>query len=98
MNCKPGDLAVIIHCPPAPDCVGRIVQCLRFEGNYIIDGLRYPDVWRVDWSGKSAREITGCEAWGMRDAWMRPLRDPGDDARDETLEWLPSPAQLEAMS
>lgn len=24
-------------------------------------------------------------------AWLKPQRDPGDDAKDETLEWLPVP-------
>lgn len=26
-------------------------------------------------------------------AWLKPQRDPGDDATDETLLWLPSPAK-----
>lgn len=27
------------------------------------------------------------------DKYLRPIRDPGDDARDETLEWLPVPVK-----
>ncbi len=26
------------------------------------------------------------------DSWLRPIRDPGDDAQDETLQWLPVPS------
>lgn len=29
----------------------------------------------------------------ISDECLRPIRDPGDDARDETLDWLPVPSK-----
>ena len=33
-----------------------------------------------------------------KDSQLRPIRDPGDDARDETLEWLPVPSRDEVTA
>lgn len=92
MNCKQGDLAVVIR-----SCLGNegaIVQCLEFVGdvNYPQDGV-LPS-WRVDrWLPGQIprgvwRDLTGL----VPDACLRPIRDqPGTD---ETLSWktVPLPA------
>lgn len=85
MNCKPGDLAVIVACPPVPDAVGKVVECVRFVGQYLVEGVTYTDVWELRWGDKDAREIWGTEGWGCPDEWLRPIRDPGEDATDEML-------------
>ena len=41
------------------------------------------DVWHVS---------AGSRHWLHSDARLRPIRDPGDDAKDETLSWLPVPS------
>ena len=89
MNCKPGDLAVVVRSMAGNE--GKIVRCLRL----IPTVLRKPTgdwqhvIWEVDqelrsWSGDSDRFIA--------DEQLRPIRDPGDDAQDETLSWLPVPS------
>lgn len=93
MNCKPGELAFIVRCPPSPECVGRIVECVEFLGLARINSTEFPDVWIVRWDGHSAAETHGADGYGHPDSWLRPIRDPGDDARDETLEWLPVPSR-----
>lgn len=32
------------------------------------------------------------------DDYLRPIRDPGDDARDESLSWLPVPSREEVSA
>jgi hypothetical protein len=34
----------------------------------------------------------------LRDDYMRPLRDPGDEAKDETLLWLPVPSDEKVLA
>ena len=75
MNCKQGDLAVIVRSDTAPEYIGRIVKLgpatdISF---YNIPG------WRVDGPPISGRY------WCIADRCVRPIRDqPGDD---ETLAW-----------
>ena len=85
MNCKPGDLAVIVRSHDERN-IGRLVKVLR------------PYERRVDpsWWISSESVLHGVFSdWppgaevGMYDTHMRPIRDPGDDAKDELLRPLP---------
>lgn len=89
MNCKQGDMA-IIRAAPTDANTGKIVQCvelipkmfLRFPTGIFLT----PHVWRVDpdmptWEGSRSVYIP--------DANLRPIRDPGEDAKDEMLRPLP---------
>jgi hypothetical protein len=100
MNCKPGDLAVIVSAKgatPGPigdvsrasiGLIGRVTR-LRPPVNpsacstALVWEFEKPMVIRV---GASYYDILGCS-----DFDLLPIRDPGEDARDETLEWLPVP-------
>jgi hypothetical protein len=89
MNCKQGDLAIIVA--SCKENLGLIVLCIRPTENlwrsrdgtiddcpgWVIDR----DV--VDWMGGKDNHI--------EDACLRPIRNPGDDATDETLAWKPVP-------
>jgi len=85
MNCKPGDLAVVVR--TAPDernrHLGRIVPVLRLSKQ----PTKYGPAWEY--------EGDVLTTWGrvpvIEDCALRPIRDPGDDAVDETLEWLDVP-------
>lgn len=80
MNCKQGDLAVLLWRSVAPEHHGRIVQCVRADGPW--------------WTVTPELPIAGQPGrfWsGVHDSALRPLRDPGDDAQDETLAWKPVP-------
>ena len=74
LNCKPGDIAINVG-GERLDHLGVIVTVLR----------PYTDRhWRAEW----VIEYRGKEyaAW---DRFLRPIRDPGDDARDESWAYLP---------
>lgn len=98
MNCKPGDIAVIIRGHrPGSKYVGTIVEVLAVQRKKSIFGL----IWNV----RFPRAIIGVAitskgehlglsglstVHGVPDAWLKPIRDqPG---ADETLEWAPVPA------
>lgn len=92
MNCKQGDLAIVVRSSAGNE--GKIVRCLRLIKSIIwvdVDGKgsRHPtweiDVLLPDWSGIFTNYIC--------DYQLRPIRDPGDDAVDETLIWLPVPVK-----
>jgi hypothetical protein len=91
MNCKPGDLAVIVRThgeiePATKQFLGRVVRlrasteraegiCWNFEDQPL----------RGSWHGADV-------SWyNLPDDWLRPIRDPGDDATDETLLRLGKP-------
>lgn len=85
MNCKPGDLAVT-HSAPMDN--GLIVEVIALVPPEFGDSC-----WRVRSLG-SPFHMTPTqlshECW-WPDAMLRPIRPQGDDARDETLDWLPVP-------
>jgi hypothetical protein len=98
MNCKPGDLAVIVASDFQQN-IGRLVQVIRADTVYC-----FGPEWECECLSSvyvEDNDITGeCfgEFWAnagravsIPDADLRPIRDPGDDARDESLLWLPVP-------
>ncbi len=84
MNCKQGDLALIISATHAPQHIGKVVTCVRL---HTIDGIDY---WEI---ARTLDNPGGIPYWAVADRRLRPISDPGDDARDETLEWLPVPSR-----
>jgi hypothetical protein len=103
MNCKPGDLAIIVNCVRDVELNGRLVEVI-FEEN--VSEWVAPDgfIW---WDAAVNRSCavrslglafdygTGAPTeYALFEArCVKPLRDPGDDAVDETLLRLPSPAK-----
>jgi hypothetical protein len=86
MNCKPGDLAVVVKSATRPENVGRIVRCVRRTVR-IGHKSRLPlDCWVVE------PDITLCGA--IADECLRPIRD--QDGDDETLTWAGKPEQVTA--
>lgn len=86
MNCKPGDLAVAIKSEAGNE--GRIMTCIRFLGS--VRGYFGDDYWEVD---RSLPGKFGNMEPIFRDSGLRPIRDPGDDATDETLLWCGAPTK-----
>lgn len=73
---------------------GRVVRVLRHLGAVKFkSGRTHSDCWLLE--GRLAEVCLRAQQLGgdaiQPDANLRPLRDPGEDARDETLEWLPVP-------
>lgn len=93
MNCKPGDLAVIAWAPPSTD---KLIGCIVRLTTRAPDAAPHP--WRqidltVVWNyeGERLRANNGWLVETLNDYCLRPIRNPGDDARDESLSWLPAP-------
>lgn len=103
MNCKPGDLAVVIGPGITPGIVGRFVTVIRPA----VMGERFPsDIGTIRWTGdvpawvvESANPLPWLASKSNRlhhmnrraigDAYLRPIRDqPGED---ETLTWAGKP-------
>jgi hypothetical protein len=95
MNCERGDLAIVVKSIAGHE--GRIVRCIRLAERRELADYLWPDVpvWVLD------RELQMANVRGvllpvwrplMRDSQLRPIRDPGEDAKDETLSWLPVPS------
>lgn len=85
MNCKPGDLARYVGEDLSKH--GWIVRCLEIDplGELLTGDVCWvvdPPMPRTDGEGM---------ARAVRDRVLRPIRDPGDDAQDETLSWKPVP-------
>ena len=95
MRCKPGDLAVRVRNSNDSKniVVGAIVRCIEFlgESSAFRSGQKFGDVWAVDFKGRTF----GPKGYrlGVPDRDLQPIRDTGDDARDETLDWVPVPSR-----
>lgn len=90
MSCKPGDLAVVVRPSKTgnPPSLGVLVLVDRRCDVFL-------DCWRLSppcIDPRDGREVS------VPDDVLRPIRDPGDDARDETLEWLPAPSRDEVTA
>ena len=100
MNCKQGDLAIVVA--GNPNNLGKPVTCLRF----IPKGARTPskavavhDGWETDiplhvtWTFPSGKEVKGMSNYSG-DCYLRPIRDaPGED---ETITWAGKPEKVQA--
>ena len=81
MNCKPGDLAVIVR--SIHGNLGKIVRCLRFLGHQEFDdGIFCDDAWLVEGRFDEVCFVSrrrGGDAT-ISDSDLRPIRDqPGED-------------------
>lgn len=83
MNCKPGDLALIVCAYNDPQHLGKIITCLKW----------WPDEWGGCWSTSPALHGAAGQEIGWHDDDLRPIRDPGEDAQDEMLRPLPAPSE-----
>ena len=81
LNCKEGDLAVIVRSSAGNE--GKIVRCIRLRG---LMPQRYPGGVELHPSWEIDRPLTGWDGTvgnNIEDSRLRPLR--GDDGEDEML-------------
>jgi hypothetical protein len=90
MNCRPGDLARIIKSTEGN--LDKLVHVKRDSGH-----RDSGDVW---WVAIALADMNCSDGFLKRggqfhvaDSALRPIRDPGEDATDQTLEWLPVPTK-----
>lgn len=91
MNCKPGDLAVVVNSKAGND--GKLVTCIRLARAKILNrngAFESGPIWEVD---KELASFSGSRDRYIADRQLRPIRDPGEDAQDETLLWAGSPVK-----
>lgn len=84
MNCKQGDLAVIVKSYAGNE--GKIVRCIDFIGDVHGPHNIIVPTWRID------RRLPHCEGGldnRVGDFQLRPIRDA--DGQDETLTWKDVP-------
>ena len=95
MNCKKGDLAIITRGINGPE--SRMTGTIVRVGELFMASSKFGPVWNV----RHSRPIMGVTVMSgsgkvkgigrfspdgqCPDAWLRPIRDPGVDAVDETL-------------
>lgn len=87
MNCKQGDLAVIVRSAAGNE--GKIVRCVRFIG--YVPGFIGEDRWEID---LDLPTMLGGTCRHVMDGWMRPIR--GGEGADETLSWAGKPEKVAA--
>lgn len=89
MNCKPGDTAILVkifNYGRAEKFLGCVVQVSHIYGD------RYP--YGPMWALKEPVYVGSDYITGAADACLKPIRDPGDDAKDEMLRPLPKPVEV----
>ena len=92
MNCKPGDLAVMVRSCSGNE--GVILRCIRLATSSEIDANRFVSwspVWVVD---RKLKATNGKMASLALDAYLRPIRM--NEGEDETLTWAGKPEQVTA--
>ncbi len=87
MNCKPGDLAMIVRSWAGNE--GRIVRCVRFAGVLLWNDLGRQPTWAIDPAilnadGELVQECMDCQ--------LRPIRD--NDGEDEMLRIAGKPREI----
>lgn len=82
MNCKPGDLAVVVKSYKNFN-LGRLVTCMHIRKVNYIHG---PEKGWV--TSPMLKNVRGEEV-PVPDSYLRPILNPGDDAVDEMLRPLP---------
>lgn len=89
LNCKVGDLAVIVKSRAGN--LGKVIRCIEFLGVVQYQDLTYEASWRSD---KKMMSSDGTMSDVLRDSQLRPLRD--SDEPDETLAWAGKPQEVKA--
>lgn len=92
MNCRQGDLAVIVACPEVPENIGAIVEVLRRSSPCPCGCTELNICWLVKSQGRKLagfggyfNERTYVEESNVQDAYLRPIRDTDPDAVDEMV-------------
>lgn len=103
MNCKPGDLALIVSGPDR--VIGALVRVLELapvgreavapDGEIHAASKHERPRWLVEVLGSRVKcfRLNGMPVWHRYivapDSVLRPIGNPGDDAVDESSAWLP---------
>lgn len=100
MNCKQGDLAIVVK--SLAGNIDKVVQCVRLATDAEIRAANFNScvprpMWVIDRRLPTLHyfdESAGPSQPMYSDAWLRPIRD--NDGEDETLTWAGKPEQVAA--
>jgi hypothetical protein len=98
MNCKQGDLAVVVRAKRKEN-LGKILRCVRLhtdkwrdaDGRQWSDGPHEAPRWVVD---KPVPNTCGVNIFTVPDAVLRPIRP--NEGEDETFQWAGKPKEVTA--
>ena len=96
LNCKPDELCRVVGMPWTPEANDHFVTTVRlisvgdeYEGGVFAANPAGGPAWLVRGHNIPMRSIAGTFHFQSKrvinDKFLRPIRDPGDDAVDETL-------------
>lgn len=104
MNCKPGDLAIVVRSAGNDEArtlinqlLGKIVRVIRLRPP-VDPTCTAIVVWQLEDELTVHFRGMRYQLTGINDECLRPIRDPGDDAQDETLQWLQVPTTEEVTA
>lgn len=83
LNCKPGDLAVIVRAMYRPELIGRLVTCVRLIPNDGFDADGRPFSPKPQGGPRWVIEKPLGSLKSVSDSNLRPIRD--QDGEDEML-------------
>jgi hypothetical protein len=101
MNCKPGDLAVVVGASVTPEMIGCIVKVVRLavKGEYLKEARFTGEspAWVCESDSgipirTSQRRFFRTTQRAINDSNLRPIRD--NDKEDETLSWAGKPQSI----
>lgn len=85
LRCKPGELAYIQHSPMDQN-LGKVVEVIKLVGDPLPEHAHLGALWHVKSRTGIVTEAGQIAHFAqVPDAWLKPIRDPGADAKDETL-------------
>lgn len=95
MNCKPGDLAVIVMCPRGTEHLrGRVLRLTAPMAMPQAPGVSVDTTVAWGYEGPLMHAACGLAIRWVNDCCVRPIRDNGGD--DETLAWASKPNEVMA--
>lgn len=104
MNCKQGDLAVVVYAELTPEMIGALVEVVRFaRPEEVVCGIRYDNdlpawVCRPVSGRIPIRLLSGkfriVTERVICDCLLRPIRP--DEGEDETFQWAGKPQEVTA--
>jgi hypothetical protein len=87
MNCKPGDIAVVVRALDARFAykIGAMCRVIRLYPGYA------PAAWEYE---RLSPALEDPRSHLVLDCVLRPIRPQDDDATDESLLWAPAPEKV----
>lgn len=91
MNCQPNDFCRVLNNPVTAlgGIADRFVTVMALDQNQCSE-----PAWIIE--GGAFRTVQGFKVQCIPDKWLKPIRDPGDDAVDEMVRKVGTPEGVPA--